>query len=299
MPEPELPTTATVSPARTSKLTSCKMVSGVTPFGTDLVNDLTESMKSEVMELFTRFIVRAALALAASSMLVGGAGAAGPVAVASAKAAAHGPVILIFGDSLSAEYGLARGTGWAALLEQRLKQKQINYSVANASISGETTSGGAARIETVLKQNRPAVVVIELGGNDGLRGLSLDATRANFETMIKVSKAAGAKIVLAGMQLPPNYGPAYTNAFRALYGELAARHKAALVPFFLEGVADQRELFQADGIHPVAAAQGALLDNVWPALAPLLIKAPNSGPKANPKPAPQTARHSVPQPAPK
>ena len=279
------------------------MVSGVTPFGTDLVNDLTESMKSEVMESFTRFFVRAALALAASSILGVGAGAAGSVAVASAKAAANTPVILIFGDSLSAEYGLARGTGWAALLEKRLADKQINYSVANASISGETTSGGAARIETVLKQNRPAVIVIELGGNDGLRGLALDATRANFETMIKVSKAAGAKIVLAGMQLPPNYGPAYTNAFRAIYGDLAARHKTALVPFFLDGVADKRELFQADGIHPVAQAQGTLLDNVWPALAPLLVKAPNPGPKANPNPVPHTAQnpaaHSVPQAAPK
>ena len=237
------------------------------------------------MESFTRFLVRAALALAASSMLVGGAGAAGPVAATSAKAAAHAPVILIFGDSLSAEYGLPRGTGWAALLEKRLTEKRVNYSVANASISGETTSGGAVRIEAVLKQTQPAVIVIELGGNDGLRGLSLHATRANFETMIKASKAAGAKIVLAGMQLPPNYGPAYTNAFRALYSDLAARHKAALVPFFLEGVADQRELFQADGIHPVAAAQGRLLDNVWPALAPLLVKTTSPGPKANPKPA--------------
>ena len=260
------------------------------------------------MESFTRFFVRAALALAALLMLGFGAGAAESVAaastpLASTKATANTPVILIFGDSLSAEYGLARGTGWAALLNQRLTEKRVDYSVANVSISGETTSGGAARIDAILKQTRPAVIVIELGGNDGLRGLSLDATRTNFEAMIKASTAAGAKIVLAGMQLPPNYGAAYTNAFRALYSDLAARHKAALVPFFLEGVADQRELFQADGIHPAAAAQGTLLDNVWAILAPLLVKTPYLAPKENPKPAPKSAPkpapHSVPQPAPK
>ena len=192
-------------------------------------------------------------------------------------------MILIFGDSLSAEYGLARGTGWAALLEKRLKNKQINYSVANASISGETTSGGAARIDAVLKQTRPAIIVIELGGNDGLRGLSLEATRANFEKMIAASKAAGARVLLAGMQLPPNYGPAYTGSFKALYADLAARHKTALVPFFLDGVAEQRELFQPDGIHPTAAAQAKLLDNVWQPLAPLLQGTPRK----------QTARDAV------
>jgi acyl-CoA thioesterase-1 len=184
------------------------------------------------------------------------------------------PVILVFGDSLSAEYGLARSSGWVALLEKRLTQERLNYSVANASISGETTSGGAARIEDALKQNRPALVILELGGNDGLRGLSVDATRANLEKMIKAAQKAGARVVLAGMQLPPNYGRAYTDKFRALYGELAKQHKVALVPFFLEGVAERRELFQADGIHPTAEAQDRLLANVWKALGPMLGKAP-------------------------
>ncbi len=180
------------------------------------------------------------------------------------------PVILVFGDSLSAEYGLPRGAGWAALLERRLKEKRFNYSVVNASISGETTSGGAARIEAALKQHRPAVVFLELGGNDGLRGLALDATRANLTRMIEASSRAHARVVLAGMQLPPNYGRTYTEGFRTLYADLAKRHKTALVPFFLEGVADSRDLFQADGIHPTLEAQPRLLDNAWKALAPLL-----------------------------
>ena len=246
------------------------------------------------MESFTRWFFRTALAMWRAAALtlevrlkvrlkVGliphlTAGAAARLAavlavIVTVNAAATAPVILIFGDSLSAEYGLTRGAGWAALLEKRLTEKQMNYSVANASISGETSSGGAARIDTVLRQTRPAIVVIELGGNDGLRGLALDATRANFEKIITASQAAGAKVLLAGMQLPPNYGPAYTGAFRALYANLAARHKTALVPFFLAGVAEKRELFQTDGIHPVAQAQGMLLDNVWPSLAPLLGKA--------------------------
>ena len=190
--------------------------------------------------------------------------------VTPAQAAAGEPVILVFGDSLSAEYGLARGTGWAALLEARLKQKRIPYSVVNASISGETTSGGAARIDLALKQHKPAIIIIELGGNDGLRGLALDATRANFTRMIEASKQAGAKVLLAGMQLPPNYGRSYTEGFRTLYADLAQRHKTALVPFFLDGISERRELFQADGIHPVAGAQPRLLDNVWSLLAPLL-----------------------------
>lgn len=201
---------------------------------------------------------------------------AAPAALATTTPGTAGaqskPVILVFGDSLSAEYGLARSSGWVALLEKRLTQERFNYSVANASISGETTSGGAARIEDALKQNRPALVILELGGNDGLRGLSVEATRANLEKMIKAAQKAGAHVVLAGMQLPPNYGRAYTEKFRLLYGELAKQHKVALVPFFLDGVAERRELFQPDGIHPTAEAQERLLANVWKALGPLLAK---------------------------
>ena len=188
-------------------------------------------------------------------------------------AAGKAPVILVYGDSLSAEYGLPRGAGWAALMEQRLKQLKMNYSVANASISGETTAGGAARINAELTRIRPAIVIIELGGNDGLRGLALTATRTNLESMIEAALAAGARVLLCGMQLPPNYGRDYTERFRAMYGELAKRHKLALLPFFLEGIGERRDLFQADGIHPVAEAQARILDNVWAQLAPLL-KAP-------------------------
>lgn len=188
--------------------------------------------------------------------------------VATALAAPQ--TILVYGDSLSAEYGLERGAGWAALLAARLKEKKLDYIVANASISGETTAGGASRIAAELARSKPAVVIVELGGNDGLRGLSLTATRANLEAIVLAARKAGARVLLCGMQLPPNYGREYTTRFRALYAELAAQHKVALVPFFLDGIGERRELFQADGIHPVAAAQPRILDNVWVGLEALL-----------------------------
>jgi acyl-CoA thioesterase-1 len=185
-------------------------------------------------------------------------------------AVAGARTILVFGDSLAAGYGLARGEGWVSLLEARLAKEKPGWQVVNASISGETTQGGAYRIATALKDHRPAVVVIELGANDGLRGLSLDATRANLETILKACRATRAKTVLVGMQLPPNYGMEYTRKFRALFPQLARQYRAALVPFLFEGIAADRSLFQADGLHPTAAAQPLLLNNVWPALAPLL-----------------------------
>ncbi len=178
--------------------------------------------------------------------------------------------LLVFGDSLSAGYGLARGEGWASLLEARLAKEKPGWQVVNASISGETTQGGAYRIAAALKAHRPAVVVIELGANDGLRGLSLDATRANLEAMLKACRASRAKTVLVGMQLPPNYGREYTRKFRELFPQLAKQHHAALVPFLFEGIAADRDMFQADGLHPNAAAQPRLLNNVWRALEPLL-----------------------------
>jgi acyl-CoA thioesterase-1 len=195
------------------------------------------------------------------------------LAALAAAPAFGAPAILVFGDSLSAEYGLPRGSGWAALLAERLKTEHIDYSVVNASISGETSAGGATRIAAEVARVKPAVLIIELGGNDGLRGLSIAATRANFEAIIKAGKVAGAKIMLCGMQLPPNYGRDYTERFRALYADLAKAHGVALLPFFLEGVGDQREMFQADGIHPTREAQPRLLDNVWTVLAPLLKSA--------------------------
>ncbi|MFC3106524.1 arylesterase [Undibacterium arcticum] len=178
--------------------------------------------------------------------------------------------VLVLGDSLSAEYGLARGAGWVALLERRLKVQNIDAVVVNASISGETTSGGKARLPALLDKFHPALVVIELGGNDGLRGLPLSASEANLRAMISAAQHAKAKILLVGMQIPPNYGRDYTQKFAALYGKLARDAKAPLVPFLLKDVADQPQLFQADRIHPTAAAHPIMLDNVWPQLQPLL-----------------------------
>jgi acyl-CoA thioesterase-1 len=192
---------------------------------------------------------------------------------AHAQAAGSTPVVLVVGDSLSAEYGLARGSGWVALLEQRLAQAGRRVRVVNASVSGDTTAGGRSRLPALLAQHRPAVVIIELGGNDALRGLPLQSTRDNLRAMIRASRAAGARVLLLGMDMPPNYGERFRADFRALYTDLAREEKVALVPFFLAGVADVAHaptLFQDDRIHPNERAQPALLDNVWPALRPLL-----------------------------
>lgn len=189
-------------------------------------------------------------------------------------AAAEAPTVLIVGDSLSAEYGLRRGSGWVSLLEARLQQERIEAKVVNASISGETTSGGRTRIPALLKLHRPNVVVIELGANDALRGLPLRSTEDNFTAMIASAKAHGAQVVLVGMQMPPNYGKRYAADFAKLYQDVALAQQAALVPFFLKGVADRpdaRDWFQHDGIHPVEKAHPIMLDNVWRALKPLLL----------------------------
>lgn len=183
------------------------------------------------------------------------------------------PVLLVVGDSMSAEYGLKRGSGWVALLEQRLVQEKIAAKVVNASVSGDTTSGGRTRLPALLARHRPAVVVIELGGNDALRGLPLAMTEANLAAMVRAAKASGAQVLLAGIQVPPNYGKRYTDDFAALFGRVAQAEKVALLPFLLKGVGDApnaAELFQADRIHPNEAAQPTLLANVWPLLRPLL-----------------------------
>ena len=180
--------------------------------------------------------------------------------------------MLVYGDSLSAAYGIPERSGWATLLEERLKRERPDYSVANASISGETTAGGLARLGKALERHRPAVVILELGANDALRGLPLAAMKKNLSAMIVQSQQAGAKVLLVGMRVPPNYGDEYANAFAQAYGELARRHRTALLPFLLEGFGEKTELFQADRLHPTAAAQPAVLDNVWRALAPLLKK---------------------------
>lgn len=179
----------------------------------------------------------------------------------------------MLGDSLSAEYGLARGSGWVALLEQRLAREKLAWQVINASISGDTTSGGRSRLPALLQQHRPQVVIIELGGNDALRGLPLSMTQANLAEMAKLAKAAGARVLVAGISVPPNYGRSYSEALLALFGTVAKAEGAALVPFLLSGVADAPNadaLFQPDRIHPKAEAQSRMLDNVWPVLRPLL-----------------------------
>ena len=196
-----------------------------------------------------------------------------PLAAPMPSFAAATRTVLVVGDSLSAEYGLARGTGWVALLEQRIAREQIAATVVNASISGDTTAGGLARLPALLREKKPNVVVIELGGNDALRGLPLEATRANLGEMTKLAKSAGAKVVIVGMQLPPNYGRAYGDRFAALFAEVAKSEGAGLVPFLLKGVADvpqAESMFQPDRIHPLASAHPTMLANVWPVLAPLL-----------------------------
>lgn len=181
--------------------------------------------------------------------------------------------VLIVGDSLSAEYGIARGSGWVSLLTKKLAAENLQAQVINAAISGDTTSGGLARLPALLAQHKPTLIVIELGGNDALRGMATLQTEKNLSSMTKLSQAAGAKVLLLGMQIPPNFGAAYGRDFAAIYARVAKQQSAALVPFFLQGVADAanpRELFQADGIHPLATAHPTMLANCWPAIKRLL-----------------------------
>jgi acyl-CoA thioesterase-1 len=189
-----------------------------------------------------------------------------------AAQAEGGPVLLVVGDSLSAEYGLPRGTGWVQLLSDRLRDSGSHYRVANASISGETTSGGRTRLPALLKEHQPKLVVLELGANDGLRGLPLAVMKENLATMIRQSQAAGAKVVLVGIRVPPNYGRDYSERFAGTFATLAREHEVPLVPFLLDGFGDSLEWFQVDRIHPTAAAQARILDNVWPVLQPLVVE---------------------------
>jgi acyl-CoA thioesterase-1 len=180
------------------------------------------------------------------------------------------PTILVFGDSISAAYGIRVEEGWVALLQKKLTAQGYGYRVVNASVSGETTAGGATRLARSLELHRPAIVILELGGNDGLRGLPLSEVRTNMESMIQKARASGARVVIAGMRIPPNYGPTYTQKFHAVFTDLAARYRLPLVPFLLHEVALDASLMQADGIHPSARAQPILLDTLWPKLEPLL-----------------------------
>ena len=193
------------------------------------------------------------------------------VGLSAAVSAYSAPkTVLVVGDSLSAEYGLARGAGWVALLEQRLKAEKIDAHVVNASISGETTSGGRTRLPALLQQHKPDVVVLELGANDGLRGLPVPAAEDNLSTMIRLAQQNKAKVLLVGMRMPPNYGRAYTERFAGMYKDLAGTYKIPLVPFMLDGVAQDPANFQADRMHPLAAAHPTILNNIWPQFAPLV-----------------------------
>ena len=194
-------------------------------------------------------------------------GAPGP-----ARAQPVGPVVLVVGDSISAAYGLAPGSGWVDLLSARLASEHYPHRVVNASITGDTTAGGRARLPNLLSRHKPAIVVLELGGNDGLRGGDLGATRDNLAAMVEAAQRAGARPLIVGMKVPPNYGGAYARKFDALFVDVAKTHKVPLVPFFFEGFGERNDLFQADRVHPAAAAQPLLLDNVWPELKPLLGK---------------------------
>jgi len=176
----------------------------------------------------------------------------------------------VVGDSLSAAYGIRLEQGWVALLQARLEAEGYGHRVVNASASGETTGGALARLPRALARQRPAVVILELGGNDGLRGLPIGDVRGNFEDLIRLSREAEARVLLIGMRIPPNYGPAYTQTFHELYGDLARQHGLPLVPFFLDGIALDDSLMQDDGLHPAASAQPKLLELVWPELKPLL-----------------------------
>lgn len=189
---------------------------------------------------------------------------------AAASAYSAPKTVLVLGDSLSAEYGLARGAGWVALLEQKLQAQKIDARIVNASVSGETTSGGRTRLPALLSKHKPAIVVIELGANDGLRGLPVAAAEANLRAMVTQARGVGAQVLLVGMRMPPNYGRDYADKFFAMFGALSKDVKAPLAPFMLDGVADKTELFQADRLHPLASAHPIILGNIWPHLQPLL-----------------------------
>ena len=181
-----------------------------------------------------------------------------------------GATLLVYGDSLSAAYGIGQKQGWVTLLEERLRQKHFDYTVANASISGETSSGGASRIAATLAQHRPRIVILALGANDGLRGLPVTQMRDNLAAIVRAAQKAGSRVLLVGMKMPPNYGPQYTRELEQAYATLARRYKTAFVPFLLDGIAGKRDNFLDDNLHHTAQVQPLILDNVWTGLAPLL-----------------------------
>ncbi len=191
-------------------------------------------------------------------------------AAARAPSGSQAPVILVLGDSLSSGHGVPNAQTWVAMLQQRLSKSGYPYRVVNASVSGDTTAGGLVRLKSALQRHQPSILLLELGGNDGLRALSLAALRSNLAAIIEIAREGNAKIVLAGMRMPPNYGAAYATEFARIYTELADQYQATLIPFFLEGVATVPNMMQRDGIHPTAEAQPVILENVWRHIQPLL-----------------------------
>ena len=192
------------------------------------------------------------------------------LAIVAWPAAAADRTIVVVGDSLSSGYGLGSDASWVEMLQERLEHEAYGYEVVNASIAGDTSAGGLARLPRLLERHEPDIVIVELGGNDGLRGQPVSSLRSNLARMIELAEASGAEVVLAGIQIPPNYGPAYTSSFTNVYPELADEYDVALVPFFMDGVALDPKLMQSDGIHPNAAGQAPMLENVWTVLAALL-----------------------------
>ena len=202
--------------------------------------------------------------------LLGALWPASPSWAATGASRVLSPTILVLGDSVSAGYGIESQQSWVSLLQAKLKSQGYGYRVINASVSGETTTGGLARLPRALELHRPKIVIIELGGNDGLRGLPLATSRGNLQKMIEQSRAAGAQVLLLGMKIPPNYGPRYAQGFEDVFRELASRYQLAFEPFFLERIALEPGMMQEDGLHPTAKAQPIMLDTVWPVLQPLL-----------------------------
>ena len=195
-----------------------------------------------------------------------------PPAFGAVPKAGIEPVLLVVGDSISAGFGLAPGESWVDLLARRLQQEGYRERVVNASISGDTTAGGRARLPALLREHRPSIVVLELGGNDALRGGNLDASRANLDTMVKAALAAHARVLVVGMKVPPNYGAVYARRFDALFVDVAKANRVPVVPYLFEGFGEDLAKFQADRVHPAAQAEPRMLDNVWPALVPLLAR---------------------------
>ena len=266
LPEPEGPVIAMDSPEDTVKWISSRIVSSPVASETRLQRPFTSIALITFMIEFSRYRRDLLAVLGATALL--------PLCVRAQERKAQENKILVVGDSLSAEYGLKRNTGWVRLLQQKLTEKNAQYTVVNASISGDTTSGGASRLPALLEREKPALVIIELGANDALRGLSLKASAENLERMIKMAQGVHAQVLLIGMQIPPNYGKQYTEAFQEMFVNAAKQNKTRLVPFLLEGIATDRALFQADGIHPNETAQPRMMETVLSELEPMLKASP-------------------------